>query len=99
VASNPIPYIAVGNVHTFTALLQKDGATYNLTSLTVKIRLIRPNGTLAREASVTIVDAAAGSVSFTNLTTDFDEAGQWQRQWKIVEVPLRSRPFSFPVYA
>lgn len=96
-----VPYFAVGNTHRFrTNPMRKDGAVYNLTGTTVSLLLIKPDGTVLTKAA-TLDDAANGVASYTTTTTDFDTAGIWKRQWKVVDgsIVLRSAPVAFEVQA
>lgn len=73
-----------GSTVTFRATIKKDGLPYDLTSATITLRLVKPDGTIADKAA-TITDAPNGIAQYTTLTTDLDVEGTWFKQWRTVK--------------
>jgi len=67
-----------------TGKLVRNGAAVNLTGATVKFHMVKKDHTVVvNEASATVVDATAGTVSYTFDPTEVDEADDYYG-WFIV---------------
>ena len=99
----PAPLVAGGTYRLSPAAsagqgVTKDGVTWDLSSATVTLCLVKPDGT-AVEKSATVTDGPRGQASYTTTTSDLDTPGVWRRSWKIVDgdVTLETPPIRFSV--
>lgn len=92
--------IVAGSTYKWNATFLKDGAIYDLTGATITLSFLPPTG-VAQLFSMTIVSAAAGTATYSSLTTLFTNAlaGGWVRSYKIVKdgVVLESPEIVFTV--
>jgi len=65
-----------------TDTLTLDGTAIDLTDATVLL-IWKFNGTVSRTRTATIVDAAAGEISYQLLEADVDTAGVVEFEWEI----------------
>lgn len=103
----PAQPIVVGGTYQWYATISKNTAAapttftaWNLTGATITVTFIPPNAGTAKHYSASIVVAADGTVSYTNVVGTFDVAGTWLISWKVSQsgVILESRQSSFQVY-
>ena len=61
-----------------TGTLTADGAPVNLAGASLSVHIQRPGAGLVIIAPATVVDAAAGTWSYTWATGDLDSTGTWE---------------------
>lgn len=65
----------------FTDTLTANDVAVNLTTATVLFVLRHSSGTVISKTAV-IVSAAAGTVSYTTVTSDLSTAGKYRQEWQ-----------------
>lgn len=90
----------VGNTHRFYLTAMKDGVIWDISTSTIYLYLIKPDGTILTK-SATVISGPAGTAYYITLTTDLDVSGDWLRQWRVVDgaIDVRSEILEFYVHA
>jgi len=90
--------LVAGSAYRFELNARKDGALWNLTGLTVKLILKKPDLSES-EKTATVTDGPNGVARYASVAADLDVTGEWFRTWEITELakPYRDRPISFLV--
>jgi len=76
--------IHVGDCPTWRDVIKdQDGVIVDISTATIKMVFRKPSGAAVLKTAVLTGDGTDGEMEYTALTTDLDQAGQWQRQSKV----------------